>query len=125
LSIPLDHRFGAPRDTQVFEIQTHTISQRRTTAVSYFYDRDGEFEGNKDGAVWRVEIKWSVTRGRLKPVSFGIASAIAALGVAFGKVAIEDLSTWKLDWENIVFGAAAAALIGVAAGWLYEFFNKK
>jgi hypothetical protein len=125
LAIPANHRLAAERDTRVFDLQTHSLAQKRLVATSYINDRAAQFNGQAAADAWRVEIKWTISRGWRKAILFGVLSAAAALGLGLAKLATDDLRTASFDWHNVMVAAAALLFIGVAAGWLYDFFNKK
>jgi hypothetical protein len=121
LNVPTNHRLGAQNDSISFEIQTQALQQREVACSSFLWDRCGKPEPE----VWRVELRWRVRRGRKKAVLFGVLMSVAAAGVAVAKIGTDKLATTPTSWLHWVLAISGGMAIGVCAGWLYEFFNKK
>ena len=60
-----------------------------------------------------------------KAALFGVLMAAAAAGVAIAKIGTDKLATSPSSWLHWVLAISGGIAIGVCAGWLYEFFNKK
>ncbi|QEH36463.1 hypothetical protein OJF2_50270 [Aquisphaera giovannonii] len=125
LNVPANHRVGAQNDTAVFEIQTQALQQRELACSTYLWDRCGEVGGKSEPEAWRIELRWRVRRGRAKAVLFGGLMAAAATGVAIAKYAADKIAVTPSSAKDWGLAVVGAVVIGVCAGWLYEFFNKK
>jgi len=125
LAIPPNHRLGAQKDTAIFEVYTHSLAQKQASSLSYIQDRKAVMDGKEEPDAWRVELKWSVTRGKGKAILFGALSTAAACGLVLAKLATDNLGATTFGRINYVLAAVAVPLIWVSAGWLYAFFNKK
>lgn len=120
LIVPAKHRLGAGRDMTIFNLQTHTLPQKNIICFSHLQD-----SGATNREAWSIELKWKLTRGVRQAVIFGIASGVAAIGLAVGKLATDNLAGTNYGPLNWILGLVSVAFIGSAAGYLYEFFNKK
>lgn len=125
LLVPAAHRIGAESDTQVFKLQTRSISSQKLSTYSRLlgvdYIADAQATRKTD---FRVSLEWTVIKRWTRIWQFGLLSILAAIGLGLAKLATDNLQTDKLVFANLWLGVGGLLAIGVAASLLYLVFNK-
>jgi hypothetical protein len=126
LIVPPGHKVGAPRDTTIFNLYTHTLPTERSIGFSRLFGHSSV--PSNDLLIpldLRVELRWHVIRGMGRILLFGFFSALAGLGLFGVSIVTKDFSNLSMGPLNVILLLISLGLIGLAAGLLYKVFNKK
>ncbi|NSW53488.1 MAG: hypothetical protein HPY85_13365 [Anaerolineae bacterium] len=121
VDIPKPHRVGTMFDSTIFNIVTHTISQKNVFAKTRL--QQNLYKGDLPDL--SNELSWKISRGYKKVFLFFLASIFATLGVSGVAIASKDLAGLSFTCLNIIVGFISIILIGLSATILYHSFNKK
>lgn len=126
INIPSEHKIGAPRETSIFELRTHTIQLQSTSGVTTYTIRSSSPEEAPDPLIdLSVQLNWKVYKKFRNILLFGLFTVLAVAGVAIGSIASKDLTTISFKSINLVLAFVSILLIFFAASVLFWMFNKK
>lgn len=119
VEIPQKFIVGALTDRLIFGIQTNSLARKRESATIRFCQEE-------KSSAYSVDLGIRAVRNAWKPVSFGLFTALAALGLVLGQMTTKlPAEMPQLVSRNGVLGLAAVIAIGVSASFLFSMFNKR
>ncbi len=124
LLVPAAHRIGAETDTQIFKLQTRSISSQKLSTYSRLLGLDYVDSQSTKKADFRVSLEWTVMKRWTRIWQFGLLSILAAIGLGLAKLATDNLKSVNLSMANVLLGLGGLLAIGIAASLLYLVFNK-
>lgn len=124
INIPPGHRVGAPRDTNIFEVVTHSISS--ISAFNQSIIKVNNLPNNNENSLdLSVQLKWKIEKNLSSILLFGFFTLMATVGVGLATLATTDFETTKLTCINLGLGISSIFFVVIATTGLYWMFNKK
>ena len=121
----LPNRLGTESDTRFLILHTHSLSRQRAIASTRLAGTYRQPATSGPVIDYEVDLQWHITKGKWKPWAFGAFSALAAAAAAGVGVGTENLGELSLNTTNALIGILSLLFIGVAAGFLFQLFDKK
>jgi hypothetical protein len=120
---PFESGVGSRSDTRKLQFSTRTLSSRSIPVHSVFYSSVSE-QSSPSGDPNNVAINWVLKRKQWKATTIGLFTGIAAVGITLVQLAGGDKDGKLSRRCRLTLTILGIILIAVAAGFMFNLFNK-